>query len=100
MTLGRLFAWSLLSAAILFGSADMVLALGPGDRIGIDTGHILTLLSGYTPENAGAASFMTLLCAAPAWLAFGALGLVMLALSRPRPRRRRRYRVRTAEAAP
>ena len=61
---------------------DAVLALGPGEHVGIATRDVWMLLAGraWDPQ---APSFASLLMAWPAWTVLAPLGLLTVWLSRP-----------------
>lgn len=101
MVVGRLCGWLLAGFAILMASADVVLALGPGEHAGIATGDVWTLLAGQPPvagQSSAGASLATLgvaMMAAPAWAIIGPVGVALAWLCRHRPRRHR-LRIRSA----
>jgi hypothetical protein len=86
MLVGRLTGWLLLGVSLLMASGDAVLALGPGDHVGIVTRDVWLLLSGrvWEPTNS---SFASLLMTWPAWSIIAPLGLLLLWTCRPRRRR-------------
>ena len=93
MLVGRLAGWLLIGVSVLMASADAVLALGPGEHVGIATRDIWMLLAGRAWDPS-AASVASLLMAWPAWTLLAPLGLLTLWLSRPRRKARagrRRY---------
>jgi len=91
MLLGRLVAWLCLGVSLLMASGDAVLALAPGEHIGIATRDVWLLLAGrdWVPASP---SFASLLMAWPAWTVIAPLGLLMLWAFRPRRRRAGRSR--------
>ena len=91
--MGRLLGWGLLGLAILMASGDAVLALGPGDHVGIVTGDVWILLAGRTLD-AGALSptASAMLMGWPAWALLAPLGIALLLACRRRPRRHRSRR--------
>jgi hypothetical protein len=84
MLVGRLAGWLLIGISVLMASADAVLALGPGDHVGIITRDVWMLLSGRAWDPAP--SLASLLMAWPAWTVLAPLGLLMVVVSRPRRR--------------
>jgi len=82
MLVGRLLGWGLIGVSVLMASADAVLALGPGEHVGIATRDVWMLLAGraWDPQ---APSFASLLMAWPAWTVLAPLGLLTVWLSRP-----------------
>ena len=93
MFLGRLVGWGLLGLALLLASGDAVLALGPGDHLGLVTGDVWVLLAGRSLQPDGLpASLGSVLMAWPAWTLLAPLGGMLLWACRPR---RRRYRFRS-----
>jgi hypothetical protein len=86
MVFGRLVGWALVGLALLMASGDAVLALGPGDHIGIAARDIYVLLAGKALQPAVA------LMKWPAWAFIGPAGVALLWTCRPR---RRRYRFRS-----
>ncbi len=92
MFFGRLLGWALLGLAMLMASGDAVLALGPGDHVGIVTGDVWMLLAGRAFDRASfPPSIGSILMAWPAWTVIAPIGLALLLACR---RRRRRYRFR------
>jgi hypothetical protein len=92
MFFGRLVGWGLLGLALLLASGDAVLALGPGDRVGLLTGDFWVLLAGRTPQpDSLPASLGTVLLAWPAWTLLAPMGGLLLLTCRQR-RRRHRFR--------
>ncbi len=92
MLFGRLLGWALLGLAMLMASGDAVLALGPGDHVGIVTGDVWILLAGRAPERgAFPPSIGSILLAWPAWAVIAPVGVALLLACR---RRRRRFRFR------
>ena len=88
MIFGRLVGWALVGLAMLMASGDAVMALGPGDHVGILTGDIWMLLAGKSAFlEPVAPSFTGVLLAWPVWTLIAPLGLGILWASRPRPRR-------------
>lgn len=97
MLIGRLFGWLLVGVALLMASGDVVLALGPGEHTGINTGEMVTLLSGYEASQVAAGSTGRLLVWAsivkaqlmqlPAWAVIGPMGAGLSWLCRRRSRR-------------
>jgi hypothetical protein len=87
MLVGRLAGWLLIGVSVLMASADAVLALGPGEHVGIATRDIWMLLSGRAWEP-GAPSLASLLMAWPAWTVLAPLGLLTVFLSLPRRKQR------------
>ncbi|MDR3437141.1 hypothetical protein [Telmatospirillum sp.] len=89
MFLGRLIGWGLLGLALLMASGDVVLALGPGDHLGLVTGDVWVLLAGRTPQlDTLPSSLGNVLMAWPAWTVLAPLGGILLWTCR---QRRRRY---------
>jgi hypothetical protein len=86
MLVGRLAGWLLIGVSMLMASADAVMALGPGEHVGIVTRDVWMLLAGRA-WNPSAPSLATLLMAWPAWTLLAPLGLFTLGMSRPRRRR-------------
>jgi hypothetical protein len=84
MLVGRLVGWLLIGVSGLMASADAVLALGPGEHVGIVTRDVWMLLSGRPWDAAAASSLATLLMAWPAWTVLAPLGLLTVWLSRQR----------------
>jgi hypothetical protein len=93
MFVGRLLGWGLLGLAILMASGDAVMALGPGDHLGILTGDVWMLLAGSTVPPAVPPGLSTVLMAWPAWTLLAPLGLLLIWACRPRRRRHRFRRV-------
>lgn len=103
MLIGRLFGWLLVGIALLMASGDVVLALGPGEHTGLNTGVVVTLLSGYETSGATGGSTWTLLSwlyavkvqlmQLPAWTVIGPMGFSLCWLCR---RRSKRYIFRMA----
>ena len=94
MVFGRLLGWALIGLAILMASGDAVMALAPGDHMGIVTGDVWLLLAGHRlPSENLPPSLWTILSAWPAWALIAPMGISLLLLSRPR---RRRFRFRPA----
>ena len=90
MLLGRLLGWGLLGLAILMASGDAVMALGPGDHMGIVTGDVWVLLAGRTLDAAALSpTASAMLMAWPAWALLAPLGLALLWACRRRHRRHR-----------
>ena len=88
MFLGRLVGWGLLGLAFLMASGDAVLALGPGDHLGLMTGDVWVLLAGKALQpNLLPSSLGSMLMAWPAWALLAPLGLATLWTCRPRRRR-------------
>jgi hypothetical protein len=85
MLFGRLIGWGLLGLALLMASGDVVMALGPGDHVGLVTADVWVLLAGRVPH---AGSLATL----PAWTLLAPAGAALLWTCRSR---RRRYRFRS-----
>jgi len=83
MLVGRLAGWLLIGVSVLMASADAVMALGPGEHVGIVTRDVWMLLSGRAWDPA-APSLATLLMAWPAWTVLAPLGLLTVWLSRQR----------------
>jgi hypothetical protein len=83
MLVGRLVGWLLIGISVLMASADAVLALGPGEHVGIATSDVWMLLAGR-PWDPGTPSLASLLMAWPAWTVLAPIGLLVLFLSRPR----------------
>ena len=81
---GRLIGWLLVSATLLMGSGDAVMAFGFGDHASLAAGDVWALFSGRAAVQASI--IPTLLLAVPAWLVTGSLGLLMLRLFRHRRR--------------
>jgi hypothetical protein len=94
MLVGRLFGWLLIGVSVLMASADAVMALGPGEHVGIVTRDVWMLLAGRAWDPS-APSFAALLMAWPAWTVLAPLGLLTIWLSRQRRAKtrtsRRRY---------
>jgi hypothetical protein len=86
MLLGRLVGWLFLGVSLLMASGDAVLALGPGEHIGIVTRDVWLLLAGHSWEPASP-SFATPLMAWPAWTVIAPFGLLLLWGCRERRRR-------------
>ncbi len=92
MFLGRLIGWALLGLALLLASGDAVLALGPGDHLGLVTGDVWVLLAGRNlPPDGSPSALGNALMAWPAWTLLAPVAGVILWTCRPR-RRRRRFR--------
>ncbi len=92
MFLGRLVGWGLLGLALLMASGDVVLALGPGDHLGLVTRDVWVLLAGHALQGDDMpSSFDNVLMACPAWALLAPLSGILLWICRPR---RRRYRFR------
>jgi hypothetical protein len=91
MLMGRFVGWLFLGVSLLMASGDAVLALGPGEHLGIVTGDVWLLLAGraWDPSHASLASF---LMAWPAWTLVAPLGILLLWSCRQRPRRHARIR--------
>jgi len=87
MLVGRLAGWLLIGVSMLMASADAVLALGPGEHVGIATRDIWMLLAGRAWDP-GAPSLASLLMAWPAWTVLAPLGLLTVVLSQPRRKQR------------
>ncbi len=90
MFLGRLLGWVLVGMAVLMASGDAVMALGPGDHMGIVTGDVWMLLAGRALQP-GALSppLSVMLMAWPAWVVLAPLGVGLVWAFRPRRRRHR-----------
>ena len=86
MLVGRLVGWLFLGISLLMASADAVLALGPGEHVGIVTRDVWLLLAGRVWEPAHP-SVASLMMAWPAWTLIAPLGLLCLWAFRPRRRR-------------
>jgi hypothetical protein len=91
MLLGRFIGWLFLGVSLLMASGDAVLALSPGEHVGIVTGDVWLLLAGRAWEPASP-SVASLLMAWPAWTVIAPTGLLLLWVSRHRPRRMARSR--------
>jgi len=91
MLVGRLTGWLFLGISLLMASGDAVLALGPGEHIGIVTRDVWLLLAGRAWEPA-TPSFASLLMTWPAWTVIAPLGLLLLWSCRHRRRRAGRSR--------
>jgi NADPH-dependent ferric siderophore reductase len=91
---GRIFGWTLIALALLMASGDAVLALGPGEHLGIDAGTLWMLVAGRMPDEATVPSFGAMLMNWPAWTAIGPFGVLLLLACRSR---RRRFRYRRAD---
>jgi hypothetical protein len=90
MILGRLVGWGLLGLALLMASGDVVLALGPGDHLGLMTRDVWVLLAGRAWEADNLSSSLgNMLMAWPAWTLLAPTGLIILWSCRPRRRRHR-----------
>ena len=87
MLVGRLAGWLLIGVSVLMASADAVLALGPGEHVGIVTRDVWMLLAGRAWDPS-APSFASLLMAWPAWTVLAPLGLMTVWLSRQRRKQR------------
>ena len=88
MLVGRLFGWLLIGVSVLMASADAVMALGPGEHVGIVTRDVWMLLAGRAWDPR-APSLAALLMAWPAWTVLAPIGLLTGLLSRQRQRTRR-----------
>lgn len=95
---GRVLGWVFMGVAVLFASADVVMALGSADYDSLATGEVWTLIAGRSPDFGAdgapglqgtlghlAASVMDL----PAWVVLGPVGLLMVTVFRRRPFRHR-----------
>jgi hypothetical protein len=97
MLIGRLFGWLLVGVALLMASGDVVLALGPGEHTGLNTGVVVTLLSGYETSGVTGGSAWTLLgwlavikaqlMQLPAWTVLGPMGASLCWVCRRRSKR-------------
>lgn len=87
MFLGRLIGWGLLGLALLMASGDVVLALGPGDHLGLVTRDVWVLLAGRALQGDNLLSSLgNMLMAWPAWALLAPLGTILLWACRPRRR--------------
>jgi len=91
MLVGRLAGWLLLGVSLLMASGDAVLALGPGEHVGIVTRDVWLLLAGRVWEPTSP-SFASLLMAWPAWTLIAPMGLSLIWACRHRRRRVSRNR--------
>lgn len=80
MIVCRLTGWCLVLIAVLTASAEAVVALGTGDRIGIAASDVFTIITGVTPDPY--ASFAGKVMLWPAWSIIGGCGLFLLAAFR------------------
>jgi hypothetical protein len=92
MLFGRLVGWVLLTVAVLMASGDAVLALGPGDHVGIVTGDVWMLLAGHQWVPGLRPSLSAMLMACPAWALLGPLGCALIWACRHRHRHRYLFR--------
>ncbi|MBY0510222.1 MAG: hypothetical protein K2P94_08700 [Rhodospirillaceae bacterium] len=99
MIFGRAAGWTLVVLAILMASAEAVMALGTGAYNGLATVDVWTLLVGQTPSFAAQTDSSQILAAVgasilamPAWVAFAAMGFVLVHVCRKRRARRRVFR--------
>jgi len=95
MVLGRTAGWLLVVMAIFMASAEAVMALGTRAYSGLATADIWTLLVGQSPSFAAdgnatqaLAAVSTVIMQMPAWIVFGAVGVLLVHACRKRSRRR------------
>jgi hypothetical protein len=93
MFFGRFLGWTLLGIALLMASGDVVLALGPGEHVGIVTRDVWLLVAGRYPDTLSAIPSLTnIMMAWPAWVVIAPAGTLLLWACRHRRRRIRATR--------